>query len=322
VALFTAWKFGRLVGRISAQVDREHLRRHRDDVGFFGFFDTVDDGAIGQRLVDAAGAFLAARGMKRMRGPLSLSINEEVGMLVDGFEHPPMMMCPHNARYQGAVAEAAGLVKAMDLFGWRYEVDELPARVRRAHDAVRAMGNVRIRTLNKKNADAELKLVLEVWDDAWKDNWGHVSMTPAEVRSFVSTMKPIIEEQLSLIAEVDGEPAAICFAAPNLNEAIHDLRGRLSPVGAVKLGWRMFVKKPTSARLILLGVKQKFRAQRQYGYLPMALVYEVKTRGERIGYTWGELGWTLESNTAVNAMIRAMGCRVYKTYRLFEKPLV
>lgn len=322
VALFTAWKVGRLVGRISAQVDREHLRKHGDDVGFFGFFDTVDDGAIGQRLVDAAGAFLAARGMKRMRGPLSLSINEEVGMLVNGFEHPPMMMCPHNARYQRAVAEAAGLGKAMDLFGWRYEVDELPARVRRAHDAVRAMGNVRIRTLNKKNADAELKQVLEVWDDAWKDNWGHVSMTPAEVRSFVSTMKPIIEEQLSLIAEVDGEPAAICFAAPNLNEAIHDLRGKLSPVGAVKLGWRMFVKKPTSARLILLGVKQKFRAQRQYGYLPMALVYEVKTRGERIGYTWGELGWTLESNTAVNAMIKAMGCRVYKTYRLFEKPLV
>ena len=147
-------------------------------------------------------------------------------------------------------------------------------------------------------------------------------MTPAEVRSFVSTMKPIIEEQLALIAEVDGEPAAICFAAPNLNEATHDLHGKLSPVGAAKLGWRMFVKRPKSARLILLSVKQKFRAQCQYGYLPMALVYEVKTRGERLGYTWGELGWTLESNTAVNAMIRAMGCRVYKTYRLFEKRLV
>jgi hypothetical protein len=321
VALFTAWKEGRLVGRISTQVDREHLAKHRDEVGFFGFFDTVNDPAVGQALVDAAARFLAERGMKRMRGPLSLSINEEAGMLVDGFEHPPMMMCPHHTRYQGAIAEAAGLEKVMDLFGWRYLVGELPNRVVRAHQAISAMPEVKIRTLDKKRAEAELRLVLDVWDDAWKDNWGHVSMTEAEVRAFVRTMKPIIEEQLALIAEIDGEPAAICFAAPNLNEATRDIGGKLSPLGALKVGYRMFVKKPKSARLILLGVKQKFRAQRQYGYLPMAMVYEVKMRGEKIGYEWGELGWTLESNTAVTAMIKAMGCTIYKTYRLFEKPL-
>jgi hypothetical protein len=271
VALFTAWKEGRLVGRISTQVDREHLAKHRDGVGFFGFFDTVNDAAVGQALVDAAARFLAERGMKRMRGPLSLSINEEAGMLVDGFEHPPMMMCPHHTRYQGAIAEAAGLEKVMDLFGWRYLVGQLPHRVVRAHQAISAMPEVKIRTLDKKRAEAELRLVL----DAWKDNWGHVSMTEAEVRAFVRTIKPIIEEQLALIAEIDGEPAAICFAAPNLNEATRDIGGTLSPLGALKVGYRMFIKK----------------------------------------------GWTLESNTAVTAMIKAMGCTIYKTYRLFEKPL-
>jgi hypothetical protein len=321
VALFTAWKRGELVGRISAQVDREHLAKHRDSTGFFGFFDTVNDPAVGDALIQSAGDFLRRRGMKRLRGPLSLSINEEVGMLVEGFETPPMMMCPHHTRYQKDIAEASGLAKAMDLIGWRYVVGDLPERVVRAREKVRAMPEVRIRTLDKRNAERELELLLEVWDDAWKDNWGHVSMTRAEVRAFVATMKPILEDQLSLIAEVNGEPAAICFAAPNLNEATRGLSGKLSPLGAVKFGWRMFVKRPSTARLILLGVKQKFRAKREYGYLPMALVYEVKTRGEQLGYCWGELGWTLETNAAVNAMIKAMACTPYKVYRIFEKAL-
>lgn len=321
VALFTAWKDGQLVGRISAQVDREHLKKHQDDVGFFGFFDTIDDPEVGKALVDAAAEFLRARGLKRMRGPLSLSINEETGMLVDGFDYPPMMMCPHHTRYQSDIALASGLDKAMDLFGWRYVVEDLPKRVVRAHEAISAMPEVRIRTLNKKRANEELKQVLEVWDDAWKDNWGHVSMTEAEVKAFIDTMKLIIEEDLSLIAEVDGEPAAICFAAPNLNEAARDLKGKLFPFGAFKLIWRMFVTKPKTARLILLGVKEKFRVQRKYGYLPMALVYEVKTRGEKLGYQWGELGWTLESNAPVNVMIKAMGGKPYKTYRVFEMAL-
>jgi hypothetical protein len=321
VALFTAWKDGALAGRISAQIDREHLHKHADQTGFFGFFDTTDDPDVGRALVEGAAAFLRERGMKRMRGPLSLSINEEVGMLVEGFDYPPMMMCPHHTRYQGRIAEAAGLEKTMDLFGWRYTVEDLPPRAARAHETVRALPEVRIRTLNKRRVDEELRLVLDVWDDAWKDNWSHVSMTPAEVKAFVDTMKWILEEDLALIAEVDGEPAAICFAAPNINEAARDLRGKLWPFGAFKLIWRLFVKKPETARLILLGVKQKFRKQRQYRALPMALVYEIKTRGERIGYKWGELGWTLENNAPVNVMIKAVGGKHYKTYRVFEKSL-
>ena len=146
-------------------------------------------------------------------------------------------------------------------------------------------------------------------------------MTPAEVKAFVDTMKWIIQEDLALIMEIEGEPAAICFATPNINEAARDLRGKLLPFGAFKLLWRLFVKNPKTARLILLGVKEKFRKQRKYGVLPMALVYEVKTRGERIGYQWGELGWTLETNAPVNVMIKAVGGKAYKTYRVFEKAL-
>ena len=321
IALFTAWKDGQLVGRISATVDGEHLKKHKDDVGFFGFFDTIDDPEVGRALVAAAEKFLREHGMKRMRGPLSMSINEETGLLVDGFEYPPMMMCPHHTRYQGAIAEACGLEKAMDLYGWRYVVSDLPPRVVRAHAAISAMPEVKIRTIRKKDIDQELRLIIDIWEDAWHENWGHVSMTPAEVKTFVETMNYVIVEDLALIAEIDGEPAAMCFAIPNINEAARDLRGKLFPFGFVKFLWRMFVTKPTTSRLILLGVKEKFRKQRQYGYLPMALVHEVKTRGERIGCKWGELGWTLETNAPVNVMIKAVGGEKYKTYRVYEKAL-
>jgi hypothetical protein len=321
IALFTAWKDGQLAGRISATVDREHLKKHQDDIGFFGFFDTVDDPEVGRALLAAAEAFLREHGMKRVRGPLSMSINEETGLLVDGFDYPPMMLCPHHTRYQGAIAEACGLHKAMDLYGWRYVVADLPPRVVRAHEVISAMPEVEIRTIRKKEIDKELRLVIDIWDDAWRDNWGHVSMTPAEVKTFVETMNHVIVEDLALIAEVDGEPAAMCFATPNINEAARDLGGKLFPFGFAKFLWRMFVSKPKTARLILLGVKEKFRKQRQYGYLPMALVYEVKMRGQRIGCEWGELGWTLETNSPVNVMIKAMGGVRYKTYRVYEKPL-
>ena len=321
IALFTAWKDGQLVGRISATVDREHLKKHADDVGFFGFFDTIDDPEVGRALIDAASKFLREHGMKRIRGPVSMSINEEIGLLVDGFDYPPMMMCPHHTRYQGAIAEACGLEKAMDLYGWRYVVSDLPQRVVRAHEAVSAMPEVKMRTMRKADIDKELRLVIEIWDDAWHENWGHVSMTPAEVKAFVDTMKYVIVEDLALLVEIDGEPAAMCFAAPNINEPARDLGGKLFPFGFVKFLWRMFVSKPRTARLILLGVKEKFRKQRKYGYLPMAMVHEVKTRGQKLGYEWGELGWTLETNAPVNVMIKAMGCQQYKTYRVYEKAL-
>lgn len=321
IALFTAWKDGKLVGRISATVDREHLKKHKDDVGFFGFFDTIDDPEVGRALLAAAEAFVRERGMKRIRGPVSMSINEEIGLLVDGFDYPPMMMCPHHTRYQGAIAEACGLEKAMDLYGWRYVVADLPPRVVRAHEAISAMPEVKIRRMRKSDIDDELRLVIDIWDDAWHDNWAHVSMTPAEVKTFVATMKMVIVEDLALIAEIDGEPAAMCFAVPNINEAARDLHGKLFPFGFAKFLWRMFVSKPKTARLILLGVKEKFRKQRQYGYLPLALVHEVKTRGQAIGCEWGELGWTLESNAPVNVMIKSMGGKQYKTYRVYEKPL-
>ena len=319
--LFTAWKDGELAGRISAQLDQEHLKRYGDATGFFGFFDTVDDPEVARSLLDAAGAWLREHGLRRMRGPLSLSINEEVGLLVEGFDTPPMIMMSHARPYQGALAEACGLEKAKDLLAWRYVVSELPKRAVKAREEIAALPEVRLRTANMKNLDAELPLLLAIQDDAWRENWGHVSLTPSEIRAAKDMLKLILDGNLAIIAEIDGEAAGMCIALPNLNEAIADLGGKLFPLGWAKLLWRVKVARTKTARLCLLGIKKQYRSVKRYGALSLAMIAEVATRGKERGIEWGELSWTLEDNHPVNLAIKVMRGELYKRYRIYEKAI-
>ena len=321
VALFTARRGGKLVGRVSAQIDREHLSRYKDATGFFGFFDTIDDPKVAQKLIDAAAQWLAERGMTRMRGPLSLSINEEVGLLVDGFEHPPMVMMPHSRPYQGRLTEGCGLTPVKDLLAWKYVVDELPPRAVRAHEQITALPEVRLRTLSRKRLDEELALVLEIQDDAWRQNWGHVSLTPDEARKAADDLKLVLEDELAILAEIEGEAAGMCIAVPNLNEAIADLGGKLFPAGWAKLLWRLKVRHPHTARLFLLGIKKKYRHVKRYGALALAMIAEIAKRGREKNIEWGELSWTLEDNVPVNLAIKSMRGQHYKTFRIYEKSL-
>ncbi len=321
VTLFTAWRDGALVGRASAQVDHEHLKKWNDGVGFFGFFDTVEDPEVAKALFGAIEPWMRARGVKTLRGPLSLSINEEVGTLVDGFDTPPMVMMSHHKPYQGAMIESAGYAKAKDLYCWRYQVSNLPKRAPKAYDEVKAMPEVRLRTIDPKNMDAELRLMLEIQDDAWCENWGHVSLTSNEAKKAVEGLKLIIEKELAIFAEIDGRPAAMCIALPNLNEAIADLNGKIMPLGWAKLLYRLKLKKLKTARLCLLGIKKEYRSQKRYGALSLAMIAEIHRRGKNLGVEWGELSWTLEDNMPVNMLIRFMRGELYKTYRIYEKSL-
>jgi hypothetical protein len=320
-ALFTAWKDGKLVGRTSASIDKEHLKRYNDATGFFGFFDTIDDQEVARALVDAAANWLKEHGMRRMRGPLSMSINEELGLLVEGFDYPPMVMMSHARPYQGALAEACGLEKAKDLLAWRYEVGDLPPRVQKAREQIAELPEVRLRTADLKNLDAEIKAVLEIQDDAWRDNWGHVSATPAEGRATAEALKLVLHKDLAIIAEIDGEPAGMCWAVPNFNEAIADLHGNLMPFGWAKVLWRMKVSHPKTARLIMLGIKKQHRNVKRYGGLALAMIAQMALNGRKIGIEWGELSWTLEDNAPVNVMIKTMRGEIYKRYRIYEKAL-
>lgn len=318
--VFTAYRNGWCVGRVTAQVDREHLARHQDDVGSFGFLDTIDDEEVTKALLDAASIWLKARGMKRIRGPLSLSLNEEMGCLVDGFDTPPMIMMPHHRAYQGSLIEKAGFEKCKDAYAWRYTVGDVSKRVRKAHDEIDAMPEVVSRHVDMKNLDADLRLIMDVYNDAWSENWGFVPATDRELSKMAADLKLIAVPELSYITEIDGEVAAVALALPNLNEVISDMKGKLM-LNLPKLLWRLKVVGPHSARLIILGIRKKYRNVRKYAALSAYLYAKMNAAGKRLGISWGELSWTLEDNAPVNAGIKLMGGKIYKTYRLFEKAL-
>lgn len=320
-ALFTAWKDGQLVGRISAQIDREHLRVHDDGAGFFGFFDTIDDQEVADALLERAQRWLEKRGMSAMRGPLSLYIWEEAGLLVDGFDEPPALSMPHHRPYQQALAEGAGLSKKKDLWAWKYHVAEPPKRAARAHARMKELPEVRFRSVDKSRMRAELGIILEIFNDAWAHNWGFVPTTEAEVDKMAEDMKLIIDERLAFFAEVKGEPVGMVICLPNLYAMTHDMDGKLLPFGWAKLLWRLKVKGPKSARLMLLGIKNKMRGIKRYGGLSTAMYAELAYRGIEHGYEWAELSWTLEDNRPINLGIKAMRGEVYKTYRIYEKPI-
>ncbi|MGB5811943.1 MAG: hypothetical protein WBG86_15495 [Polyangiales bacterium] len=320
-ALFTARKDGKVVGRISAQIDHEHLKRYDDGTGFFGFFDTIEDQEVATALVDRAEQWLAERGMTVMRGPFSLSINEESGLLVEGFDRPPALMCAHHRPYQGALAEGAGLHKAKDMWGWMYRVEPPPPRVKKAWTTINELPEVRFRPIRPRELKRDIGELLEIFNDAWQDNWGFVPSTDAEAKKMASDLALIIDPRLSFFVEVDGEAVAMCVCLPNVNEAVRDFAGKLNFITVIKLLWRMKIRGVKSARLMLLGIRKDFRGSRRYAALSTALYGEVARQGIKAGYEWAELGWTLEDNRLINTGIKGMRAEVDKVYRVYEKTI-
>jgi hypothetical protein len=318
---WVAYKDGRPAGRITAQVDHEHLRRYHDDAGFFGFLDTVDDAEVARALLDEAARWVKGRGMKRMRGPYSLSINEEVGCLVEGFDHPPMIMMTYHRPYQGGLIEQAGLAKLKDLYAWRYDIGEVPVRAQRAHAEILAMPEVETRLADPRQMDRDIGIIMDVFNDAWSDNWGFVPLTEKELRKLASDTKLILMPEITKLTFIDGEPAAVALGLPNINEIIQDLRGQLLPFGAAKLLWRLKVRGPRSGRLVILGIRKKWRHVRRYAGLSAFLYVEMNRAAHLLGIRDSELGWTLEDNAAINAGIKLMGGQIYKRYRIYEREL-
>ncbi len=323
VALFTAWKHGRLVGRTSATVDQSWLATWNDATGHFGYFDTIDDLEVASALLSSAEAWLRSRGMKRMNGPMSLSANHDVGVLIDGFEYPPVVDMGHSREWQSALAEGCGLTKEKDVFAWRYDVkDGFNARTESAWQKLGASPEIVLRSVRLRRMREELGLLMEIYNETWAGKWGYVPLAADELDKIAADLRLVIDPEMAFMAEVDGQPAGMCITVPNLNEAIADLGGRLFPFGWAKLLYRTKVTHPKSARVILLGVREQFRRNvKKYGFLSAAMYVEVAKRGAAKGYEWAELSWTREDDTPINLGIRPMGGRPYKTYRVFEKRL-
>lgn len=327
VGLFTAHRDGRIVGRCSATVDREYLRVHQDDTGFFGFLDTIHDLEVTRALLERACSWLRARGMKRVFGPVSLYFNDEVGCLIEGFEYPPSLMMAHSRRYQSELIEACGCEKEKDLWCWRYDVSlPFPKRVLKAWQEIRNLPEVKLRAIDVGHLEQELDKILAIYNDAWAGKWGMVPALPNEAKKLAKDLKLILDPDIAFIADINGEPAGMCIALPNLNEALAGLGGKLFnyclPIGAAQLIWRLKVKRPKSSRLMMLGIREDIRKNiKRYGGLSAAMYVEVAKRAAAKGYEGGELSWTREDDGPINVGIKSMGAHVYKKYRVYKKAL-
>ncbi len=322
-ARWQAWvarRNGVPVGRISAQVDQLHIERYADATGFFGMLDAEDDQETFAALLGTAEQWLREQGMRRVRGPFSLSINEETGLLVDGFDTPPVFMMGHARPYYAVHVEQCGYRKAVDTFAFMVAPDfqAPPAMLRLTQ---RFSSHLRVRPINTKRFEQELEVMRDIFNDAWADNWGFLPYTKSEFLELGKNLRLLISPELIQIAEIDGEPAAFIVALPNINEAVRDLHGRLLPLGWLKLLWRVKVRFPHTARVPLMGVRRKFQGKRLGAALAFAVIDAVRGRLHRRGVNEVELSWVLESNTGMRDIIEAIGGRAYKRYRVYEREL-
>lgn len=321
-AFFLAERNGVPVGRISAQFDRLHIERHKDGAGQFGFLEAIDDAAVFVGLIDAAAAWLARRGATRMRGPFSLSINDESGLLVDGFDRPPSVMMGHALPYYAPRLEALGFTKAKDLIAYDYDASKpMPAHMAAVLDRSLRNGAMEIRPLSKRHLDRDLAIIMEIFNDAWSDNWGFVPLTQAEIAMLGQTLKALVGEDYVAIASWRGEPAAMAVTLPDINRAIHDLNGRLLPLGWAKLLWRVFARPPVAVRMPLMGVRKKYQRSAAGTALALGVLARVREGHLKRGTTRAELSWILEDNLPMRRMIEALGGVAYKTYRVYERTL-
>lgn len=320
---FIAWKNGEPVGRISAQVDQLVQSQIRQGLGHFGCFDCVDDDDVAGALFAAAEDWLRAKGMTAAQGPWSLNANSECGLLVDGFDTPPYLMMPHARRWYERLVEAQGYSKAKDLYAYQLDITRpFNDRVMRIVRGAERNKHIHVRPLDKKNYMQEIRLVFDIFNDAWSGNWGFVPLTDEEIEHTAKSMKPLVVPHRSCICELDGEPVAFMTAVADVNALIKDLNGSLLPFGWAKLAKRMFMDYPKRLRVPLMGVRKSAQSSPVGAAMAFLLIEYIRAESVARGSEHAELSWILEDNIGMRNILVKIGCEIYKTYRIYEKPLV
>lgn len=307
---------GEVAGRICAVVNRAHNEFHKDRVGFFGLFESVNEPAVARALFEHAGRFLKDRGLTSMRGPMNFSVNEEIGMLVEGFDTPPVIMMTHNPPYYNELMAASGFTKAADVLAYQLSKGELSDRVLRIGEKLESRLHVRIRPFNPKDFWNEVQRVIDVYNQAWEANWGFVPMTEREVKALAESLKFIYDPRFIFFAETDeGKPVGFSLALPDVHVLLKKLNGRLLPFGIFKL--LAGRKKIERLRILLLGVSPAYRGR------GIDTVFYCRTyqAGLRAGFNWAEFSWVLEDNKLMHDAALAMGAVPYKRWRIWEKSL-
>ncbi|MDQ3770122.1 MAG: hypothetical protein M3370_11700 [Actinomycetota bacterium] len=316
--LFLARRDGRVVGRISAQVDHNFNTHHANAWGNFGFLELEDDPEVARALAEAAADWLRARGRDRMVGPFDFTMNDEAGVLIEGFELRAMIKQPWHPPHYAPLCEGAGLAKAVDLYSWNLEVSDrarmLPVLFELADKVEREHGIV-LRKMSRRSLRRDLDAFAEVYNAAWKDNWGFVPYTKEDLDAYAMELQLVFDHHWFMVAEKDGQTVGVAITVPDVNQVLRRMHGRLLP-----LGWWHFLRKGSiidRVRVGFLGVMPEF----QHTGVAAKMYVEHFDMAEVTPQKGGEMGWILETNTAMNRAIEAMGGRIVKRYRVFEQRL-
>ncbi len=322
---FIARRDGRAVGTVAAIVNHRHNEFHNENVAHFGVFELLNDPEAGQALLDTACDWARERGKDKILGPASFSSNDEWGLLIEGFDRPPVVLTPYNPPYYREFIEAAGFGKAMDLYAWDNHTTErlkpggLPEKLIRIIDKVKKRYNLTIRTINMKDWDNEVETLKRIYQSAWEKNWGFVPFTDEEIDHLAANLKPLVDPRIIFFVEKDGQPVGMAISLPDVGEILHKIRPGPSLIGSYLAALRMILnkRKPNRIRVWALGVLEEYRGKGIDGLL----YYETARAAAPCGYEWAEASWILENNDAMNRPIELLGSEIYKRYRVYEKTL-
>ncbi|MEX2117465.1 MAG: hypothetical protein WEB37_11305 [Bacteroidota bacterium] len=313
---FIAERKGEMVGRVAAIVNHNHNKEHGDKVGFFGFFECINDLTVARALLDTVKEFLKSKGMNAMRGPANPSVNDEYGLLIDAFDKPPVVLMTYNPPYYIDLLESYGLRKAKDLYSYILSQETVYSeKLKRVNTLVKERMGLTIRPLNIKRFNDEVKIIKDVYNKAWAYNWGAVPMTEAEIGALANDLKPIVVPDLILFAEAKGKTIGFALSLPDINVALkYNKKGRLIP-GLLRL--YLHRNKIDLVRVIVLGVLPEYQNSGAAG----VLFYETAVRAKNLGYGYGDAGWILEDNEKMVKAAKTLRGEVYKTYRIYEMPI-
>jgi hypothetical protein len=315
--LFLARRGSQVVGRIAGIIDRRYNEFHGEQMGIWGFFECADDPAAAATLFSAVETWARRKGMTFVRGPLNPSTNYEVGLLVEGFDYPPVLMMPYNPPYYSRLVESCGFAKEKDLLAFLIDGDyRLPEWMDSMAGRIARKKGIHIRLIRPKDYDAEFALIREIYNDSWSANWGFVPLSDEEMRDIQKSVVSFADPDLAFFIYCEDEPAAVCVIFPDINPLLKRLNGRIGLLGLLKA--LLYSRKINGLRLLMFGVKEKYR---QLGVPMLAFhhIYEVVRKKRK--YQYLEMGWTLEENEAVNTLAVEASARPYKRYRIFRKSL-
>jgi hypothetical protein len=315
--LFLARRGSETVGRIAGIVDRNYNRCHQEKMGIWGFFECADDPEAAAALFCHVEQWVLQQGMTFLRGPLNPSMNNETGLLVEGFQYAPVVGMTYNPPYYQRLIEACGFEKEKDLLAFLIDGEyRLPEWMDRLAERTAQKKGVRIRHVDPKRMDAEFDLIREIYNDSWSGNWGFVPLTGNEMREIQKNVKPFADPGLVFFIYYDEDPAAVCVIFPDVNPLLKRLNGRIGLLGIFKA--LIYRREITGLRLLMFGIKEKYR---QLGLPMLAFQHIYQVAREKKHYQDLEMGWTLEDNESINFLTQETGAKKYKTYRIFRKSL-